>query len=362
MARLKWWALAGVLLAVIGCEQHLEGPTERGKILFQRGQWREAVTACSEAIEAAPDGEAYLYRGRSFLCLGDTDRAIHDFSYAIRFDPSNPEGYYQRSIAYKERGDQERAEADHKMARQLDPAYAELQKQMPEVPPPHFTLNDLESGSGPPASRTDGLSASALPLGAPVFDPRGSGLSGDRLGADLGAPFERPVLRDIYGQSIGGRGYAPPGPFGATASRDESAPVDSDPRRRLRDRRYDEDDATRGLADRDDRSPLTRNSRGSGPGTSGSLPNGSFSNGSLSGGSLSGGSPPGGLPRSPGDYSTPLPGSSGSQIGGAPQSPPRPFGVSSMRSTGLRSEPEQEPPRRSTGSGGAGNNRLDLRP
>jgi hypothetical protein len=356
VARLKWWALAGVWLAVVGCEQHLEGPTERGKILFQRGQWRDAIKACSEAIEASPDGEAYLYRGRSFLCLGDTDRAIHDFSYAIRFDPNNSEGYYQRSIAYQQRGDQQRAEADHKMARQLDPAYAELQKEMPEAPPPHFTLNDIDSGSRPPP-RTDDLSASSRPLGAPAFDPRGSGLSGDRIGADLGAPLEGPVLRDIYGQAIGGRGYRPPGPFGGTAARDESAPEDSDPRRRLRDRRYDEDDAPRDLADRDDRAPPTRSSRGPGPGTSGSRPNGSFSSGSLSGGSLSGGPP-----RSPGDYSTAVPGGSGSQIGGAPQSPPRPFGVSGMRSTGLRSESDQEPPRRSTGGSGAGNNRLDLRP
>jgi tetratricopeptide (TPR) repeat protein len=60
-----------------------------GSVRVEAGQYAEAITALSRAIELAPDdGEAYGCRGRAYRALGDTTRALEDFDRAIALDPS----------------------------------------------------------------------------------------------------------------------------------------------------------------------------------------------------------------------------------------------------------------------------------
>ena len=51
------------------------------------------------------------------------DRAITDYTEAIRFDPKNVMAYYNRGIAHADRQDYEKAINDYNAAIRLDPKY-----------------------------------------------------------------------------------------------------------------------------------------------------------------------------------------------------------------------------------------------
>ena len=55
---------------------------------------------------------------------GDTDRAIADYTEAIRLDPKLANAYNNRGTAYRDKGDTDRAIADFTEAIRLDPKYA----------------------------------------------------------------------------------------------------------------------------------------------------------------------------------------------------------------------------------------------
>jgi tetratricopeptide (TPR) repeat protein len=89
-----------------------------------------AIVACTRIIEnsaetAASRARAYNNRGRTYRSrrdIGDLDRAISDYTEAIRLDPNNARGYYNRGDIYRERN-LDRAIADLTAAIRLDPKY-----------------------------------------------------------------------------------------------------------------------------------------------------------------------------------------------------------------------------------------------
>ena len=73
-----------------------------------------SIAACTRIIqgrgETAKDSAiAHPERGLSYKSKGDFDRAIADFSEAIRFDPKYAEAYYLRGVVYGNKGDLDRA-------------------------------------------------------------------------------------------------------------------------------------------------------------------------------------------------------------------------------------------------------------
>jgi hypothetical protein len=125
LKRLGWLSLC---VWCLGCgEPAVDSALQLGKRQFHGGDFHTAVTTLTEAIAANPaDAEAYVFRGRAYLCLGSENagRAIADFNEAIRLDPNNYEAYYQRAIAHREKGDRKAAMHDENRARQLDPVAA----------------------------------------------------------------------------------------------------------------------------------------------------------------------------------------------------------------------------------------------
>ena len=88
-----------------------------------------SIAACTRIIqgrgETAKDSAiAHPERGLSYKSKGDFDRAIADFSEAIRFDPKYAEAYYLRGVVYGNKGDLDRAIADLNEAIRLDPRSA----------------------------------------------------------------------------------------------------------------------------------------------------------------------------------------------------------------------------------------------
>jgi lipoprotein NlpI len=76
-----------------------------------------SIAACTRIIqgrgETAKDSAvAHHERGLSYKSKGNFDRAIADFSEAIRLDPNYAEVYYLRGVTYGNKGDLDRAIAD----------------------------------------------------------------------------------------------------------------------------------------------------------------------------------------------------------------------------------------------------------
>src|SRR5260370_661859 len=93
------------------------------------GAGGERINACTRLIDLAHAADrglpaAYAYRGLAYRAKDDTDRAIVDYSEAIRLDPKYVIAFVSRGIAYPVKGDYDRAIADYNEAVRLDPKYA----------------------------------------------------------------------------------------------------------------------------------------------------------------------------------------------------------------------------------------------
>ena len=64
-------------------------------------------------------------RGISAYEKGDHDKAIADYTEAIRLDPNYAEAYCDRAVAYSDKGDYDSTIADCTEAIRLNPKYAE---------------------------------------------------------------------------------------------------------------------------------------------------------------------------------------------------------------------------------------------
>ncbi len=82
--------------------------------------------ACSNAhgAEEPNSAEAYLKRGNTYLDKAEYDKAIKDYSEAIRLDPTLATAYYKRGNAYADKKEFDKAIEDYGDAIRLDPKYA----------------------------------------------------------------------------------------------------------------------------------------------------------------------------------------------------------------------------------------------
>ena len=70
------------------------------------------------------DTNAYVNRALSYRNKGEFDRAIADYSEAIRLDPKNTDAYENRALSYRNKGELDRAIADYNELMRLDPKNA----------------------------------------------------------------------------------------------------------------------------------------------------------------------------------------------------------------------------------------------
>src|SRR5262245_3116711 len=92
------------------------------------GSGDDAVAACTRAVDAGllqdrALADIYHKRGVTWVELRRYDRAVDDFTQAIRLRPDNPVAFNDRGVTYMKKGDHDRAIADFDQAIRLFPNY-----------------------------------------------------------------------------------------------------------------------------------------------------------------------------------------------------------------------------------------------
>jgi len=98
---------------------------EEGKRELESGVYVRAIRVLSQGIIKGADPEAFKLRGQAYDALGESSKALSDFSSYIGARASDPEGYLLRGDAYLVNRDYEKAQADFARAVDLDPSSAE---------------------------------------------------------------------------------------------------------------------------------------------------------------------------------------------------------------------------------------------
>jgi tetratricopeptide (TPR) repeat protein len=97
---------------------------DRLAIIYEQ-HYDRAIADYSEAIRLDPtDTAAFISRGVAYQAKEDYDRAIADYSEAIRLDPKNAIAFNNRGWAYEVKQDYDRAITDYSEAIRLDPKNA----------------------------------------------------------------------------------------------------------------------------------------------------------------------------------------------------------------------------------------------
>ena len=97
----------------------------RGRAYYNKQDYERAIADYSEAIKLDPKFVwAFIIRGDAYKAKQDYDRAIADYSEAIKLDPKNAGALSARGNAYKAKQDYERAIADYGEVINLDPKFA----------------------------------------------------------------------------------------------------------------------------------------------------------------------------------------------------------------------------------------------
>ncbi len=120
--------LTCALFALVDLQSARAGPAPQWRLCTGKPdvEWDRQITACTSLIESGKESRpdqavAHHNRGLAYAVKGDLDRAIADFSEAIRLDPKDVWSYHNRGLAYAAKGDFDRAIADYSEAIRLDP-------------------------------------------------------------------------------------------------------------------------------------------------------------------------------------------------------------------------------------------------
>jgi len=97
----------------------------RGSISYEKEEYDKAIADYSQAIRLNPkDANAYIGRGDAWSDKGQYDAAISDFTNAVRLDPKSANARLSRGGAWLNKGELDKAIADFNDAVRLDPKNA----------------------------------------------------------------------------------------------------------------------------------------------------------------------------------------------------------------------------------------------
>ena len=95
---------------------------QRGLAYYDKQQYDKAIADFTEAIRINPaDASGYVGRGAAYLNKDELHRAIADFSEALKLSPGQAFAHLQRGIAYHRIGESDKALEDYSEAIKLTP-------------------------------------------------------------------------------------------------------------------------------------------------------------------------------------------------------------------------------------------------
>jgi len=101
--------------------------SNRGLAYKRKNQWDRAIADYSEAIRLNPnDAQVLSNRGNAFYYKGQLDRAIEDYDDAIRLQPDLAEAYGNRGNVYRKKGQIDRAIEEYDQAIAIEPGNAQV--------------------------------------------------------------------------------------------------------------------------------------------------------------------------------------------------------------------------------------------
>ncbi len=92
------------------------------------------ISGCTQIIERGKRERreyraiAYNNRGLAYQEKGEVDRAVADFTTAIKFNPNDARVYNNRGVAYEQKGDKEQAIADFRKALEINPSHQDAKE------------------------------------------------------------------------------------------------------------------------------------------------------------------------------------------------------------------------------------------
>jgi tetratricopeptide (TPR) repeat protein len=106
-------------------EEKIDIHHARGEAYVQKEEWDKAIADFTEAIRLDPeDAQYWCFRGRAYQRKGELDSAIADYSEAARLTPKDIHPYLYRYSAHEKKGEVEKAIGDLDAAIAIDPRCA----------------------------------------------------------------------------------------------------------------------------------------------------------------------------------------------------------------------------------------------
>ena len=94
----------------------------RGTAWMQSGELDKAISEYTQAIRLEPTfATAYFSRGLAWATKGETDQAINDYSQAIQLAPTLSSAYLKRATEWDNKGELNKAISDYTDAIRLEP-------------------------------------------------------------------------------------------------------------------------------------------------------------------------------------------------------------------------------------------------
>lgn len=122
---------------------------QEGEILFQDGEYEQALRKYEQALEAKADMPYYVRaKARTLMQLGRYEEALRWFNQAIELQPFFGGTYANRGILFDRMGQYDKAIDDYEKAIQLDETVAEG---------PHWLIRFLRNQPEPPPTVADRL-------------------------------------------------------------------------------------------------------------------------------------------------------------------------------------------------------------
>jgi tetratricopeptide (TPR) repeat protein len=99
-----------------------EACNNRGNVHADKGQYDKAISEYTTALKIKPTyAEVYYNRGYTYTIKGKCDDAIRDFNKALELNPKYAKAYHIRGIAYASKGRYDQAITDYTKALEINP-------------------------------------------------------------------------------------------------------------------------------------------------------------------------------------------------------------------------------------------------